>query len=68
MAQAGTLPHIDLVRISGGTSLAVNLNRGQISSAVSMRATGFRQMMEKFEFEVGVYGVLMKARLIKLVT
>jgi len=45
------LPSIDLVRVRDGNASAVNIN-GFENLAVSARATGFHQMLEKFEHRV----------------
>ncbi|KZT65002.1 glycosyltransferase family 90 protein [Daedalea quercina L-15889] len=46
---AGNLPSIDLVRVRNGKATAVNIRDGPASSAVSARARGFLQIIEKFQ-------------------
>ncbi|KAG8978212.1 capsule-associated protein CAP1, partial [Tulasnella sp. 427] len=47
--QIGSLPSVDLVRLVGGKTVTINLEKGYEDAEVSARAKGFRVMMEKFQ-------------------
>ncbi|EJD51828.1 hypothetical protein AURDEDRAFT_56215 [Auricularia subglabra TFB-10046 SS5] len=47
--QVGHLPSIDLVRLTNGNAITLNIQTGFNDSEVSARAKGFRVMIEKFQ-------------------
>jgi len=51
--QVGHLPSIDLVRLTNGKAITLNIEKGFEDTEVSARAKGFRVMIEKFQHKVG---------------
>ena len=51
------------MRVRNGKATAVNIRDGPSSTAVSARARGFLQIIEKFEDKVSADGLLARSRI-----